>query len=369
MVLIYLATFLLSGVIAYVAEGQTERKKWALVLIAFLPLVLLAGLRDPAVGVDTSYYPLPYFHYSMNMNILDMMRAAECEPGFSALFWVLSRVTGSFNAVLTSIQLLMILPLIWTLYKLKVKSIVPAVLVYACTFFPWSLNIMRQSLAASVLLISFVLACERKTRCYLVSSLICVSIHLTGVLSFAIWPIFQWAKLDDAKRRNIGLAIILAILFAIGFSFIFGKQLLGVLAHLKESYKVQLEEIGTGEINVFVTVFPALCGMLMFLTSREKAEVGSFGQRVISSLILISFVAAELSLLSMLSMSLARIGQMCLIFCPIIVSIANDAMAGSNRGKLLVWLVMGFSAALFLWVYCHGDAAGIMPYKIANPLL
>lgn len=329
----------------------------------------MAGLRDPAVGIDTSYYPLPYFHYSMNMNILDMMRAAECEPGFSALFWVLSRVTGSFNAVLTVVQLLMVLPLIWTLYKLKAKSIVPAVLVYACIFFPWSLNIMRQSLAASILLISFVLACEGKTRCYLVSSLICMSMHLTGVLSFAIWPIIRWAKLDDAKRRNIGLAITLVILFAIGFSLIFGKQLLGVLAHLKESYKVQLEEIGTGEINALVTVFPALCGMLMISSFREKAEVGSFDQKVASSLILISVVAAELSLLSMLSMSLARIGQMCLIFCPVIASVANDVMGDSNRGKIFMWFVMAFSIGLFLWVYCHGDAAGIMPYKIANPLL
>ena len=58
----------------------------------------------------------------------------------------ISRITRSFNAVLTVIQLLMVLPLVWTLYKLKINSIIPAVLVYACTFFPWSLNIMRQSL-------------------------------------------------------------------------------------------------------------------------------------------------------------------------------------------------------------------------------
>ena len=367
--MIYLATFLLSSVIACVAERQLGRKKWLLVFIAFLPLVLLAGLRDPAVGVDTDYYPLPYFRYSMDMSILDMMKAAECEPGFSALFWVLSRVTQSFNAVLTIIQLLMVLPLIWMLYKLKVKSIVPAVLVYACTFFPWSLNIMRQSLAASLLLISFMLALEEKPKSYLLSSLICVSMHLTGALSFALWPILRWAKLDEATRKKVGVATVVAILLAIGLSLVFGEQLLGVLSHLKESYRVLLEEMGTGEINVFVTVFPVLCSMLMILSFRENFEVERFNKRVISALILISAIAAELSLLSMLSMSLARIGQMCLIFCPIITSIANDVLMGSNRGKLFVWFVMAFSIVLFLWVYCHGDAAGIMPYKIANPLL
>lgn len=367
--MIYLATFLLSSGIAYAAERQTGRKKWLLVFIAFLPLILLAGLRDPSVGIDTDYYPLPYFHYSLNMNILDMMEAAACEPGFSASFWALSRVTRSFNAVLTIIQLLMVLPLIWTLYKLKVKSIVPAVLVYACTFFPWSLNIMRQSLAASLLLISFVLALEERPKSYLLSSLACISMHLTGVLSFALWPILRWTKLDEATRKKVGVAAVTVILLAIGFSLAFGEQLLGVLSHLKESYRVQLEEIGTGELNVLVTVFPVLCSVLMILSFREKSDVERFDKRVVSALILISAIAAELSLLSMLSMSLARIGQMCLIFCPIIVSIANDVLTDSNRGKLFVWFVMVFSIGLFLWVYWHGDAAGIMPYKIANPLL
>ncbi len=367
--LIYLATFLLSCVIAYVAEKQSASRKWVLVFVAFLPLVLLAGLRDSAIGVDTDYYPLPYFHYSMNMNILDMMKEAGCEPGFSALFWAISRITRSFNAVLTVIQLLMVLPLVWTLYKLKINSIIPAVLVYACTFFPWSLNIMRQSLAASILLISFVLAFEGKPRWYLVSSLICVSVHLTGILSFAIWPVFQWSKLDDTKRNRAGLVIVFTVLFAIGFSLVFGEQLLGALSHLKESYKVQLEEMGTGDINVFVTVFPVLCSLLMILSSTRNSEVEIFDQKVISALILISAVAAELSLLSILSMSLARIGQMCLIFCPIIASVANDVLNGFNRGKLFVWLVMAFSLLLFLWVYCYGDAAGIIPYRMANPLL
>ena len=356
--LIYFIVFLIAYCIGLHVEGERGNIRILWAVVSFLPLALMAGLRAPEVGIDTGYYPLPFYHYSLNMPLPDMMARAGCEPGFSIFIWVVSRATRSFNAVLFLVQCLMIAPLVWAIDKFDVRKISLVVLVYACLVFPASLNIMRQSIAASFLLPALYFSLNRKWGRFFFVLLIAASFHLSALLGLLLVPVGLLGTMESARRtRYIGLFLSIGALAVASF-LIFQTKILSFIAIFKESYSVALEEVGEGSFNTLVTVFPLYAGFLGFVAYRKHSE--SLEGPILLSLSTVLAIAGELSVLSVASPTLSRIGQLFLVFAPFTAA----KIADNSSSRLSAVSLTAFCLLIFYWVYCHGDAAGIVPYSI-----
>lgn len=352
--IVYLVAILLSIFIAKHAETKNGVDRTIWLLIAFFPLVLIAGLRAPSVGVDTDYYPLPFFHYSLEMNLPDMVATAGCEPGFSSLVWILSRLTRSFNGVLLIIQLLMVLPIVWISSKIRVRHLQVVVLTYACLIFPWSLNLMRQALACSVLLIAYYYAQNRSFVRYMLFVLLSVSIHNTGLLGLVFYPICCVSRMEEKKRGKIALGFIVVAFAITAVVVAFPNLIIGPILHLKESYARFESDLYSGSFNVALTFFPLAVSVCGFLSCRHREDIKD--DSLLMSLSLIMALAGALAPLSILNQTLSRLSEMYLILS--CFAIPRIVQIDRRTGLLLT----AFSIAIFFWVYCYGNASGALPY-------
>ena len=352
--LIYLGTYLLSYAIAKYAEGENARSRSVWLFISFLPLVAIAGLRAPSVGIDTDYYPLPFYWYSLEMNLPDMMSAAGCEPGFSILIWILSRLTGSFNATLFIIQLLMILPIVWFCIKTAMRNLPIVVLVYECLIFPWSLNLMRQALAASILLVAFYYAWSRKPIGYILALFVSVSVHNTGLLGLAFYPICIISQMNNGKRGKTALELVAVIAIATICVLAFPDLVIKPILQLKDSYAELEGNLSSGSFNALLTVFPITVSICGFRACERDPEMEDNG--LLFSLSLVMMFSGLFAPLSIVNPALSRLSEMYLVFAGFTIPCIFQA---KKKTGLLLLL---FALIIYLWVYCYGNASGALPY-------
>lgn len=355
----YIISFLAAAVIGSRASASSGGRKIVLTLLACLPLALLAGLRSWSIGIDTSGYPLVSFYVSQNGGPFDVSEVTGCEIGFSFLIWFLSVLTRDFNAVLFFMQAVMLALLAIQLVKLDSRHVGAALFVYACIFFPWSLNLMRQALAGSLLLLAFQFARARRLFPFLLTMLFAVSIHRAVVFGFVVWPIYEMAVSENRRVRGTLLAIAFFFLTAVVVFIAFGGSVFDFLATIKSSYSAKV--LGDGRFNVLFTLYPfllAALGLFDGLGGRQDSEK----RRVSKALSALMAFTGCASLISLLSQTLFRIAYTFLIFAPLQVSNLLDSVSSPSIRRAVCAVVLVASAFVFVWAYCYGDAAGSYPY-------
>ena len=172
---VYLLGFALSLVLMSVAQKKKTGLFWLLSAIALLIPCLIAGLRERNVGTDVMVYVKQlthsamisddwgeyfktYWYYSWK-NVYVM----EYDLGFSFLVYVVTRLTNSLACVLFAIQAIMIIPIYISLSRnRRTLPVWIGMLVYFFFFYNATLNMMRQWVAMSFLLLAFQMLTEKK---------------------------------------------------------------------------------------------------------------------------------------------------------------------------------------------------------------
>lgn len=152
---IYLVAFVFHIALLYLsARIGDKRFGLFLAIISVLPLCVVAGARDITVGTDTSAYPLSCFNASQVYSPIGALSAcSDQEPLFVLLFWFLGRLTGDFNAVLFFCEVLIFLPYVLVAKK-QFPQGYPVIGFFLCFIvFGYTLNILRQCLATSMLVL------------------------------------------------------------------------------------------------------------------------------------------------------------------------------------------------------------------------
>lgn len=152
---IYLVAFAFHIALLYLsARIGDKRVGLVLAIISVLPLCVVAGARDITVGTDTSAYPLSCFNASQVYSPIGALSAcSDQEPIFVLLFWFLGRLTGDFNAVLFFCEVIIFLPYVLVAKK-QFPQGYPVIGFFLCFIvFGYTLNILRQCLATSMLVL------------------------------------------------------------------------------------------------------------------------------------------------------------------------------------------------------------------------
>lgn len=205
--IVYIITFALSLLGVKMADlwFEDQRRFIAGSLLAVLPPILIAGLRDSTVGSDTDLYVIPIFNgiASNGQNLMEFIDSYPgMEWGYLLLTFVIAQLTDQSVFLLLSIHVLIILPLYITAMKWReYLSPVLFMFIYYMIFFQESLSIARQSIALSFSMLAFTFFLEKKYIKYVVLTLCAFLFHQTALVALS-FPVFYYIVDRFSIRQN-----------------------------------------------------------------------------------------------------------------------------------------------------------------------
>ncbi len=243
--LVYLLSFLVSLSLI----GFTEKKHKTVFLTASVMAVLIpcmvAALRADSVGTDIEVYVRPMFENARSAGGFSQYWNScwfsdwhykyvyEHEFGFSALLYVLTRLTGSMGCVLFFIQAFTIVP-IFTALALGRKNapVWPGMLVYYLLYYNSTLNMMRQWMAMGILLLAFQLLLRKKYLGCLVLFCIAFLFHYSSLIFLpivAVWWFLNRFKKQTLVQGSIGISaktLMVFLIFVLGIVVLLNLKLI-----------------------------------------------------------------------------------------------------------------------------------------------
>lgn len=228
----YLVMFTVTLFCAMINDKNLNRDKPRKLVHIFTALVIillpaaLAGMRASSVGTDTSVYGIPVFNNAISSySLLSLFDArSDIDYGFLFLAYIVSRFTHNFGWFLFAISTFIQYFVYLALYKSqKTHSILIGEWVYLFLFYNMSLNIMRQSMAMSVLLLFTIFIREKRYITSILLLLFACSFHQTALIGFLYIIVFlifdnmnQIRDLDVFKKRRTRNTILLLLMIVIG---------------------------------------------------------------------------------------------------------------------------------------------------------
>lgn len=244
--LIYLITFLYCLFFHYVAYRVNNRvAKYCLVFLPLIGLAFLAGLRDYGVGTDTLVYSKSYFNDACHAHGFDdLLKNSNIHisnKGYLFLNYIGVQLFSHIFIVWFLTELLILICTYLAVMRIsKSYQINMALfsLLYLFAFYNPSLNLMRQTCATSICLLSFSYLLEKKSVKAFVLLMIAITFHTSAaifLLAFAYW------HFSDSKYKNL-LFFIVCCTILVGISFYY--QLLKILGKYGVFSKVYMERYG-----------------------------------------------------------------------------------------------------------------------------
>lgn len=257
-------------------KSKNGFKNFFKMVIAALPLSLLAGLRAPSVGTD-SYNYMMIFHSIYNGSFADCILHSNVESGFAILVKVISTLFGKDDSIIFfALEFISLMIFIYTLLKMK-DSLNPclAFFLYFLTFYHATLNIVRQGLAISLIAFMIVNLIEKKYFKAIVILLISISMHTSAsVAALFILAAFLLKKYEYLSIKRITYFFALILLFVY---FYLRWNYIIVNSTMFSSYRRYVSGGYNIGIGVFVTgfayfVFPILlCKKIIFSEYKTEA--------------------------------------------------------------------------------------------------
>ena len=219
--LIYIVVFIL----AIISEKYVDKKDkkdriifWISTLLAIVIPATISGLRDINIGNDTSGYVLSTFEFAVNKySLIDIIDYCNVEPLYALMNLIVASVTSNINVLLFVLQLFINVIFFSACYNLKNnQSYALTYTLFTILFFNKSLNMVRQTIAIGLILLSYREAVNNRFVRYSILNIIAMLFHKTAIIAF---PIFFILKLINGKnsRRNIIIIVCVTILVIILF--------------------------------------------------------------------------------------------------------------------------------------------------------
>lgn len=180
-------------------------------VIIVIPAIM-AGLRNPVIGTDTQVYAIPLFKAAVGSSTLESVITAmpRIEVGFSALAFGISRFTNDYGIFLFAIAFIIQLFVYLSIYRMhETHSILIAEVLYLCFFFNASLSMMRQMIAASIILFGTTYLRQNKYLHFVFWFLIAYEFHNSALLGLVFVPIhFMFSRYSMVNSvKEIGAKI------------------------------------------------------------------------------------------------------------------------------------------------------------------
>lgn len=249
----------------------SEKKNTIYVCIVFGYMFLMSAFR---YGIGNDFFTYRSFFYKFcdsTESLASRFAGSEFEPGYTALMQLGKLLGGDYLVLNFVIALLILVPTAFVVIKYSKIPWISCWLYLTITFFYNSLNFTRQTLAASIVLLTYPLIKAKKHWAVILVTFGASLFH-TSVLMFIPVYLLSLIKPSPKVYGIIGGAAVLV--------FAFSKQLLEfVLTRIFTGYAEYLDTVflSVGLSPVFLIIpflFMALAMVLYFTDTEKSYESG-----------------------------------------------------------------------------------------------
>lgn len=262
------------------SQGNNKSKLGAFFFwIALILPVLISGLRY-GLGTDYFSYEDIYYRLTTQGNIINDILNTRYEPG-----WILLNYT--VKLLFDDVKYLFLISsfLIWffnfkAIYDNRTKiSISIAILILLSTLFNPSFNMIRQSLAASILMLSIEPITNKKRLKFYLTIFLATSFHYTAIIFIpAYW-------IANSRRKSSGIIKKMLVIIGSVLVVILAPRLLSFITSFDsfssyDHYNLDFESFGVGNIVIKMPI------ILIILFNLNKLK----SNNPISKIVLFYFI-------------------------------------------------------------------------------
>lgn len=364
MMIPYLVAFFLTTVFAYIAGRCRGSLAVFFFVLTLLPLCILAGFRDLSVGTDTSGYGHFMYAQALDLSLRDYIGFYPSESLYAVFVWVVSNVFKSEQAYFFIVQLLISACIFSAAFRASDRYAWIGILAYCLLFYTFSLNLMRQVVAVSIVVFAYRYIERQKPLVFVALCALAAGCHQTALLGILVYPLtaLQYRFDIGSLRRNSFFIRALLLVFVLLVAAFVGMNL-ELLAGMKESYSYQVSNKGKTSIDKMQIFLFVLMFVPVFLLSRLRKKGPSNCADGGEPLGFVLFSGMVLYHLIYVSPELFRISLYFLMFLPAYLPRAFSSATPTLERDLL-GMLFSFSA-LYYWYYffMFWNSGGTYPYS------
>ena len=184
------------------------KKKHKFMGFLFLALSLfvfafIAGVRDMYVGTDVRGYVVRLANLSTGKDFISYIFSSDSHALFGVLVYV-GYIFRNINFLLFCIEVIVCIPIYIYAYKVRdTLSLSLIIMVFALTMYCTSYNLIRQSIAISILILSYYYySTDSKKKSYILVGIASL-FHITGLVFLTVFFMNEIIKKKSEKNSFI----------------------------------------------------------------------------------------------------------------------------------------------------------------------
>ncbi|MCI6062859.1 MAG: EpsG family protein [Ligilactobacillus salivarius] len=377
--IIYIVCFIFSLIFSY---GYEKSNIKLLMAISLSFPVAIAAFRADIIGTDVQVYARQLYNIAINSKNFDeflnmkwyaiwrFKEVSEFELGYTILVY-LSAKLKSFAFLLGCTQFLTIFPLYLSLnrYKNRYKYIVTIGLsIYYLLFFNMSLNMMRQWIAMTMIMLAYVHLKDSKYVQSTIIFIIAVLFHRTAIIGLGVLITYVLLRKNkreiflkfSTKRYNLNIVIfitIMTLLITTVLSNSFRMMLTNLLG--LNDYSTYVNGTVAISINQIYTDIPVLLLFLMIWKRRKNIEDYTFLTFCVFSNIVLSQLSSVMAYSSRIVLYIS-------VFKMLIVPIYLNNLQGRLKKIITLILILLLYSIYWYYTYVIKGTDATVPYVFAN---
>lgn len=276
MLLIYITLFVFVLIIAATEKNTIINNKYNNTAILFI-LYLFISISIYNVSLDSfpdlkRYYNHFHYYQGLPLQYIELRH----EPLFSFLQWLTANSIGSFRLFLVLVWTIIFINLIKALKNIFLKPDVLFVFASYITFFiffNYVLNVMRQGLAISfiILAISVLISKKNKKTSFYIPIILAPLFHITSLPLSVILLILRWFKVRFKTIFLLWLISIILFITHLNQKFLSNLPFEQLELYSSERFLEQYGLVNRMDFLLF-SVFFAVLGYLIWKYSLNKKD-------------------------------------------------------------------------------------------------
>lgn len=354
--LVLLAIIIVLSILLGYSSSNKNIRKVLFILVTFILLFSIMGLRDRSVGVDTDLYCRIYtgfVHNNVNNDNFDTSKAYEY---YNLL---IGKLFGDNARNIIICNSFFIILLFFIFISKESPNIYFSVILYILLYFYLQgFNIARQMLAIFLTAISMRYVIKKDIKKYLLINLLAIFIHNTSIVIFLVGLLIMFIKKFDFKKF---VGIMIAGIISVGLI----DRLMSIFISIFPKYASYLStnnyDFGSGRKILLVLVYGVFLIIGLYVLSKKKKEMSSDQYKkymIYSTLVGISCITGVFGSVSIL---VGRVSLYFEIFMIIYIPMVIELIGKRKEVWYLLTTILLF---IPFYVQLLGNISGVVPYQI-----
>lgn len=319
-----------------------------ILLISFIILAFVSGLRDVTVGIDTKNY-LGYFNSIINngpnlenVNLSTLFIPSGFELGFTIYTYLVSLFTKSFAVYLFITSVLIYTP-VYLFIKKYSSDYYLSFVIYYCLFFFGSMTLLRQSIAMSILLLGTKYIVNRNRIKFVLIVLLAASFHVSALIGLLLYAVYN---------KSLSKFTVLVTTAIASFVFVAMSVLVKYAAVINYRYEFYLDRIDSFSLASYLAFCLYLFILILLLLLQSKKNKLANTPIKQNFLVITSFASLIVIGLSIRVNSLDRLSLVYLIYTiisiPLFISSSKNSIRPAYIKLFLVCMFLAYATVILL---------------------